>query len=137
MTYFRHVPSSRYTAEAQRIIAEWWGKGATAGYIARELGITRSALIGLAHRMGLPGRPSPIVRDPGKTRTYCRTPREFKPPPVVRTAPDPVPRKFVGQCKWVDGDGRPWVRCEAPIVRGSYCAAHAARAYQARKEAHE
>src|SRR5271167_1058400 len=43
-----------------------WGQGQTASRIAELLGgITRNAVIGKAHRLGLRGRPSPIRRDEG------------------------------------------------------------------------
>jgi GcrA cell cycle regulator len=44
-----------------------WGQGQTASRIAELLGgITRNAVIGKAHRLGLRGRPSPIRREDGQ-----------------------------------------------------------------------
>ena len=37
-----------------------WRRGATAGEIGRALGKTKNSVIGKAHRLKLPGRPSPI-----------------------------------------------------------------------------
>jgi GcrA cell cycle regulator len=40
-----------------------WAKGKTASEIAADLGgISRNGVIGKAHRLGLPARPSPIQR---------------------------------------------------------------------------
>lgn len=46
-----------------------WADGKTANEIARELGedrFSRNAVIGKAHRLGLPARPSPIERGPSQ-----------------------------------------------------------------------
>ncbi|MFI5018063.1 MAG: GcrA family cell cycle regulator, partial [Dongiales bacterium] len=44
-----------------------WGQGQTASRIAELLGgVTRNAVIGKAHRLGLRGRPSPIRREEGQ-----------------------------------------------------------------------
>ena len=45
-----------------------WGKGLTASQIAEKLGdgITRNAVIGKAHRLKLPSRPSPVRTEPEK-----------------------------------------------------------------------
>ncbi len=46
------------------ILRKLWGQGQTASQIAAILGgITRNAVIGKAHRLGLTGRPSPIKRE--------------------------------------------------------------------------
>lgn len=38
-----------------------WDEGLTTAEIGRQLGIKKNAVIGKAHRMGLPARPSPIL----------------------------------------------------------------------------
>ena len=43
-------------------LSERWMRGETAADIAAALGISRNAVIGKAHRLGLPARPSPIKR---------------------------------------------------------------------------
>ena len=69
----------------QRIdtLRKLWGQGQTASQIAAILGgITRNAVIGKAHRLGLTGRPSPIKREAGaspqpRRRTAAPTARRL------------------------------------------------------------
>ena len=39
-----------------------WAEGLTTGEIGKRLGISKNAVVGKAHRLGLKGRPSPIKR---------------------------------------------------------------------------
>ncbi len=39
-----------------------WSEGVSTGLIGKKLEVSKGAVIGKAHRMGLPGRPSPILR---------------------------------------------------------------------------
>ena len=53
-----------WTEQRIEMLRKLWGQGQTASQIATLLGgVTRSAVIGKAHRLGLTGRPSPIKRD--------------------------------------------------------------------------
>jgi GcrA cell cycle regulator len=53
-----------WTEQRIDILRRLWGQGQTASQIATILGgVTRNAVIGKAHRLGLTGRPSPIKRD--------------------------------------------------------------------------
>src|SRR3954468_2521351 len=55
-----------------------WTKGMTASHIADELGgVSRNAVIGKAHQLGLQSRPSPVK------------PNEPPPKPRARTRPEP------------------------------------------------
>ena len=57
-----------WTDERVAKLQELWDKGLSASQIAKELaeGVTRNAVIGKAHRMGLASRPSPVKSDPEK-----------------------------------------------------------------------
>lgn len=50
-----------WTEERIAILKNLWGNGSTASQIAEELGgVSRNAVIGKAHRLGLKARPSPV-----------------------------------------------------------------------------
>ena len=53
---------SIWTDSLQARLRELWTQGLTASQIAAELHVTRNAVIGKAHRLGLSGRASPIQR---------------------------------------------------------------------------
>lgn len=61
--------STTWTPARIGILQELWGSGLSAKEIAARLGsgITRNAVIGKAHRLGLSSRPSPIKRTDGKS----------------------------------------------------------------------
>jgi GcrA cell cycle regulator len=42
----------------------FWAEGHSTAEIGRRLGVTKNAIVGKAHRLDLPARPSPIRRDP-------------------------------------------------------------------------
>jgi GcrA cell cycle regulator len=68
-----------------------WEKGMTASQIADELGgVSRNAVIGKAHRLGLQARPSP-VRD-GKDEPAAPAPVAAAPAAPRAEAPRPAPR---------------------------------------------
>jgi len=51
--------------ERDALLAQHWASGLSSLAIARAMGVTKRAVIGRAHRLGLPPRPSPIrPRDP-------------------------------------------------------------------------
>lgn len=55
-----------------------WTEGMSTNAIGRSLGVSKNAIVGKAHRMGLPARPSPIVRD-GRVRPPSRRLRPLVP----------------------------------------------------------
>jgi GcrA cell cycle regulator len=73
-----------WTEERIERLKKMWHDGATASQIADELGgVSRNAVIGKAHRLGLEQRPSPVK--PGEEK-------ETKKAAPVAAAPRPVPR---------------------------------------------
>ena len=73
-----------WTEERIERLKKMWHEGATASQIADELGgVSRNAVIGKAHRLGLEQRPSPVK--PGEEK-------EAKKPAPAAAAPKPAPR---------------------------------------------
>jgi len=142
-----------------------WGQGQTASRIAELLGgITRNAVIGKAHRLGLRGRPSPIRREEGQqpiSRPARTAPaaaiaeqltREVPPPPVVEAPaslpplPAEAPPVTAGKitrgsnraCSWPVGDPKQpgFHFCGEEAIPGRpYCASHCSQAYQRKSDA--
>ena len=139
-----------WTDERVEVLKKLWLEGLSASQIAKQLGgITRNAVIGKVHRLGLSGRAAPSH----PSRPVFKTPRAPRPPASStprrlepRPASLPAPVYFVEEpgsatvltlgahmCKWPIGDpatdaftfcGR---RADA---EGPYCAHHASIAYQ-------
>jgi GcrA cell cycle regulator len=78
-----------WTDERIEKLTKMWEGGATASQIADELGgVSRNAVIGKAHRLGLKARPSPV-----KSNEKVEAPRSEAPPkPAPRPAPPAEPR---------------------------------------------
>jgi GcrA cell cycle regulator len=62
-----------WTEERMQMLSELWAQGLSASQIASKLGgVTRNAVIGKAHRMGLQCRPSPIRTGGSSSRSRRR-----------------------------------------------------------------
>ena len=73
-----------WTEERIERLKKMWHDGATASQIADELGgVSRNAVIGKAHRLGLEQRPSPVKPGEEKEKKAVPVPR----PPAPRRAP--------------------------------------------------
>lgn len=51
-----------WTDEQVEELKRLWDKGLTTGEIGKALGVSKNAVVGKAHRLGLNSRPSPIRR---------------------------------------------------------------------------
>lgn len=80
-----------WTDERIATLKKMWEGGATASQIAEELGgVSRNAVIGKAHRLGLKSRPSPVKSNDKKAAAPA--PATTRKPAPVRTAePKPAP----------------------------------------------
>jgi GcrA cell cycle regulator len=139
------MPSS-WTDDRVDHLTTLWRAGLSASAIARALGgITRNAVIGKVHRLGLSGRARPA--SPDSRRAGAPAPKEraagrqraaaLRPWPVV-AEPAPVEgltdTASVGPhaCRWPIGDPKApgFALCGRRAVRGAYCAPHGALAYR-------
>src|SRR6478736_6104125 len=77
-----------WTEERIDRLKAMWTKGATASQIAEELGgVSRNAVIGKAHRLGLQSRPSPVRGGDSSNSSSDSTPKQAAPAPVATPAP--------------------------------------------------
>ena len=144
-----------WTDERVEVLKKLWLDGLSASQIAKQLGggVTRNAVIGKVHRLGLSGRaaPSQPVRTPA-----LRTPRPrpavaaapvrreapAAPPPPLPVAPRYYAAETPGSatvltlgahmCKWPIGDpsSDSFSFCGRRNSEGPYCVEHANVAYQ-------
>lgn len=69
-----------------------WDEGHSTAEIGRRIGTTKNAVVGKAHRLCLPTRPSPIRSTPQRHETPATRSRPPAPPLArVEPAPKPVP----------------------------------------------
>jgi GcrA cell cycle regulator len=79
-----------WTDERIERLKKMWSEGATASQIADELGgVSRNAVIGKAHRLGLDARPSPVKPGEEKEKKPAPAPASAAKP---AKAPAPAPR---------------------------------------------
>lgn len=109
-----------------------WDEGHSTAEIGRRMGVTKNAIVGKAHRLELPARPSPIRRaaDPGhvarrdqvrrvngptlpvvdavadavRTELLADTPASARPATQLRAVPPPRPAARVSTCCWPIGE---------------------------------
>ncbi len=151
-----------WTDDRVATLAKLWGEGLSASQIAAALGggVTRNAVIGKVHRLGLSGRVkagAPAPQRPAKPKLIQATPPADEPPRPSADLPGPAPAetavdhrwardialpesKRVGilelrdsMCKWPIGDpSKPdFAFCGARAASGMpYCTEHCRIAYQ-------
>jgi GcrA cell cycle regulator len=142
-----------WTDERVELLKKLWQDGLSASQIAKQLGgVTRNAVIGKVHRLGLSGRATPSK----PARTVFKAPRPARPvsaapsaprriaEPVMQPAPAPV--RYVDEtpgmatvltlgahmCKWPIGDPAMdnFTFCGRRSGDGPYCHEHSQVAYQ-------
>ncbi|MEQ1543121.1 MAG: GcrA family cell cycle regulator [Novosphingobium sp.] len=84
-----------WTDERIEKLTKMWEGGATASQIADELGgVSRNAVIGKAHRLGLKARPSPVKpneKEGGASAPAPKAPKSEAPPRAAAARPAPAP----------------------------------------------
>jgi GcrA cell cycle regulator len=82
-----------WSAEAIETLRVLWSEGHSTAEIGRRMGVSKNAVVGKAHRLNLPARPSPIRRDAEAGATPPA--RRIAPPrpllPMRRLEQEPVP----------------------------------------------
>src|SRR5712691_3413217 len=136
-----------WTDERVELLKKLWADGLSASRIAAELGgVTRNAVIGKVHRLGLSGRaktPSSSVSRPRKPRSSSHLFRSMRAAVRGNTALatrsayeydlEPEPELIDKKCHWPIGDpGQPdFFFCGGKAVMGMpYCGYHSRIAYQ-------
>ena len=123
---------STWTPERIAEVTRLWSEGLTTAEIGKLVGITKNAVVGKAHRLGLPARPSPIRRQGrGSGSSVAAAPR-----PVTKALVKPVRQIALSTsgacCKWPFGHpGEEDFRfCGSPaLVNKPYCPEHYQIAY--------
>jgi GcrA cell cycle regulator len=143
-----------WTDERVESLKKLWQDGLSASQIAKQLGgVTRNAVIGKVHRLGLSGRATPskparpVFKAPRPARPAAQpaAPRRIS-EPMVREAAAPAPVRYVDEapgsatvltlgahmCKWPIGDPSSdgFTFCGRRQSEGPYCVEHARVAYQ-------
>ncbi len=81
-----------WTDERIDRLKSMWEKGLTASQIADELGgVSRNAVIGKAHRLGLQSRPSPVKANGTVAESPSPAPADAPPPTPAQATPAPPP----------------------------------------------
>lgn len=146
-----------WTDDRVATLTKLWADGLSASQIAAELGgVTRNAVIGKVHRLGLSGRAKPASTSARKLKTAARSgntynarPRALRPTgrtapsvparPAIEDIPVPVSKKLnlvdltEKTCKWPDGDPATddFHFCgNTPKEDAPYCEYHCRMAYQ-------
>ncbi|CAN5451728.1 cell cycle sigma 70 cofactor GcrA [soil metagenome] len=150
-----------WTEDRVGALKKLWLEGQSASQIAKQLGggVTRNAVIGKVHRLGLSGRATPS--QPARAATTFRPAKTRTTPPVQPTAAPrrvdavalrpnvpvaPTPIAAVAElpgtatvltlgahmCKWPIGDpsSREFSFCGRRASEGVYCGEHSRVAYQ-------
>ncbi|MDD3445196.1 MAG: GcrA family cell cycle regulator, partial [Zavarzinia sp.] len=86
-----------WTDERIATLRDLWEQGLSASQIAARLGnITRNAVIGKVHRLGLSGRPSPVRAERPATAAPAPKPAEAPAPRVLAAVPAAPRHRLVG-----------------------------------------
>lgn len=147
-----------WTADQIAQLRELWPSGLTTAEMGKRLHVTKFAVIGKAHRLGLPGKPSPIRNDdysPARAKAMVewhaqgrplRTPppKPYAPPrakplkqnfPEAPQPPNPADRYLAmgteaKPCEFLTGDARPYKPCgDDKVIGKPFCPSHCAQSY--------
>ncbi|NNC46957.1 MAG: GcrA cell cycle regulator [Sphingomonas sp.] len=110
-----------WTEERIDRLKKLWSKGSTASEIAEDLGgVSRNAVIGKAHRLGLESRPSPVKGDKKKKAAAKKKPAAKKAAPK-KAAPKTAPKKTAASQKAQSANSAP--KAESETAKAAAAAA--------------
>ncbi len=129
-----------WTPERISRLTELWADGVSASLIAKEMELGKNAVIGKAHRLELPRRPSPILRNGPAPKTDVIA--EATGAEARKLADDRKPQWLLSHrmapsahsrtCQFIAGEpsSDDTCKCGEPVRRGSsYCPAHHRRCW--------
>jgi GcrA cell cycle regulator len=128
-----------WTDERVEQLKQLWAEGLSASQIAGRIGgVTRNAVIGKVHRLGLAGRATPTAPRPKSVRPSPAEPVSRVTPLSLESLCHGVDRPTVSsiggqQCKWPIGDpaAEDFHFCGQPTTSSKpYCAYHSQVAFQ-------
>lgn len=103
----------------------YWTEGLTTSEIGLKLGVTKNAVVGKVHRLGLPKRQSPIRAKPKAAKIHTPVSK----PNGLRVRLEVLKPNM---CRWPEGEPGTdnLFFCGEGVLEGKpYCAHHAGRAY--------
>ena len=131
-----------WTEALKTELARLWHEGLSTAAIARQIGQTKGATIGMAHRMALPRRENPVKprQKLEANRANRAMPKSEPEQESQRPAPaetEPAVLSNSSTCQFIAGDPSPddSCKCGRPARLGSsYCPEHHARCWDAPHE---
>jgi GcrA cell cycle regulator len=127
------------------LVKQLWLAGYSSGEIGRQVGVSRSSILGKLSRMGMLRNdsrpklpPMPRLQQPkpkAKPKPKKQEPYQSLPFPPAPPVPAPPPEPAIGnydlldlkhgQCRWPEGSRPPYAFCGAPqVFDSSYCEIH-------------
>jgi len=125
-----------WTPERIKVLIAHWEEGLPTSEIGRRLGVTKNAVVGKVHRLGLKKRQSPIRQTSASTAQPKKPKKIVAPAPVAANRPSGdvvrLEELTAAMCCWPEGEpGTPEFHfCgKSSIQDKPYCEEHCARAY--------
>ena len=108
-----------WTEERLETLKNLWNEGLSISQIGEKLGVTRNAVAGKAHRLGLPKRQSPISASGFAARTKSKKTEEIRSDLPLRLALRKI-NWSRSKCLWPSGDPKTtdFSFCGEPIEPG-------------------
>lgn len=143
------MSAEEWTPERIKILIAFWEEGLPTSEIGRRMGVTKNAVVGKVHRLGLKQRQSPIRQSsstsaqPKKAKAAAaaadaRPQAETSARPAATKTPKPtgevvrLEELTSSMCCWPEGEPgtEDFYFCGEPSIPDKpYCDAHCARAY--------